>query len=78
MQRAKEWKTVFVPCLFEEKRRDLVFASPSFRLDVRPSFRPHIEVDTLWAQLLLQFYTDSFETSLVLWSWSEDMQVVKI
>ena len=27
---------------------------------------------TLWAQLLLQFYYDSFETSLVFWSWSED------
>ena len=24
----------------------------------------------------LQFYTDSFETSLVFWSWSEDMHVV--
>ena len=30
--------------------------------------------DTLWAQLLLRFYPDSFETSLVFWSWSEDMQ----
>ena len=28
--------------------------------------------DTLWAQLLLQFFTDSSETSLVFWSWSED------
>ena len=27
---------------------------------------------TLWAQLFLLFYTDSFETSLVFWSWSED------
>ena len=34
--------------------------------------------DTLWAQLLLQFYTDALETSLVFWSWSEDMHVVKI
>ena len=24
----------------------------------------------------LQFYTNSFETSLVFWSWSEDMHVV--
>ena len=69
---------VIVPCLFEEKRRDLVFASPSFSTSVRPSFRPPIEVGTLWAQLLLQFYTDPFETSLVLWSWSEDMHVVWI
>ena len=28
--------------------------------------------DTLSAQLLLQFYTDSLETSLVIWSWSEN------
>ena len=33
--------------------------------------------DTLLAQLL-QFYTDSFETLLVFWSWSEDMHVVKV
>ena len=32
----------------------------------------------LWAKLLLQFYADSFETSLVFWSWSEDMHVVWI
>ena len=31
----------------------------------RPSVCPSIELGTLWAQLLLQFYTDSFETSLV-------------
>ena len=48
----------FVPRLFEEKRRDIVFGFPSFR----PSFRPPIGVCTLWAQLLLQFYSDSFET----------------
>ena len=34
--------------------------------------------DTVWAQLLLHFYTNSFETSLVFWSWSEDMHVVWI
>ena len=33
--------------------------------------------NTLWAQLL-QFYTDSFKTSLVFWTWSEDMNVVWI
>ena len=31
-------------------------------------------VGTLWAQLLLQFYTDPSETSQVVWS--EDMHVV--
>ena len=47
-----------VPRLFEEKRRDMVFGFPSFR----PSFRPPIGVCTLCKQLLLQFYSDSFET----------------
>ena len=60
----------FTAFLIEVKRRDLVFDSPSFR--------PPIEVGTLWAQLLLEFSTDSFETSLVFWSWSEDMHVVRI
>ena len=56
----------FVPRLFEEKRRDIVFGIPSFRPSVRPSvlpsFRPPNIVGTLCAQLLLQFYADSFET----------------
>ena len=34
---------VFVPLLFEEKRRDLVFASLSFHPSFFPSFRPPIE-----------------------------------
>ena len=72
-----------VPRLFQEKRRDLVFASLSLRPSIRPSFHPSvlptpIEVRTLRAQLLLQFYTNSFETSLVFWSWSEDIHVVWI
>ena len=54
--------TVFVPRLFEEKRRDIVFGIPSFRPSVLPSFRPPNIVGTLCAQLLLQFYADSFET----------------
>ena len=60
----------FVPRLFEEKRRDIVFGIPSFRPSVLPSFRPSVLpsfrppniVGTLCAQLLLQFYADSFET----------------
>ena len=48
----------FVPSLFEENGRDLVFAFPW----VLP---PPIEVGTLWVQLHLQFYTNScFESSL--------------
>ena len=58
--------THIVPRLFEEKRRDIVFGIPSFRPSVRPSvlpsFRPPNIVGTLCAQLLLQFYADSFET----------------
>ena len=46
---------LIVPRLFEEKRRDLVFASLSFPLSVLPSVRPSPkEVGILWAQLLLQ------------------------
>ena len=55
-------KPIFVPRLFEEKRRDIVFGIPSFRPSVLPSFRPPNIVGTLCAQLLLQFYADSFET----------------
>ena len=63
----------YCPPPFQRKAEGL-----SFCLSVFPSVRPPIEVGTLLAQLLLQFYTDSFETSLVLWSWSEDMHVVLI
>ena len=67
----QELKLVFiVPRLFEEKRRDIVFGIPSFRPSVLPSVRPSVLpsfrppniVGTLCAQLLLQFYADSFET----------------
>ena len=51
---------------------------PSFHPSVLPSFRAPIEVGTLWAQLLLQFYSDSFETLLVFQSWSENMHVILI
>ena len=65
---------LFVPRLFEEKQRDMVFGFPSFRPSVRlsvrpcvrasvlPSFRPPIGVCTLCKQLILQFYSNSFET----------------
>ena len=35
-------------------------------------------VGTLCAHILLQFYIDSFETSQVFWTWSEDMHLVWI
>ena len=67
---------------FFEKRRDIVFGIPSFRPSFRPSicpsFRPPNVVGTLCAQLLLQFYADSFETLQMFLSWSEDMHVVWI
>ena len=69
---------LIVPRLFEEKRRDIVFGFPSFRPSVFPSFRPPNIVGTLCAQLLLQFYADSFETLQMFLSWSEDMHVVWI
>ena len=51
---------------------------PSVHLSFRPSFRPPNVVGTLCAQLLLQFYADSFETLQMFLSWSEDMHVVWI
>ena len=65
---------LFVPRLFEEKRRDIVFGFPSFC----PSVRPPIGVCTLCAQLLLQFYSDSFETLQMSSSCFEDVHVVWI
>ena len=50
----------------------------SVRPSVRPSFRPPIGVCTLCAQLLLQFYSDSFETSQMSRPCFEDMHVVWI
>ena len=48
----------------------------SFRPSVRPSFRPPRVVGTLCAQLLLQFYSDAFETLKMFLSLSEDTHVV--
>ena len=48
---------IFVPRLFEEKRGDLVCRFPSICPLV-----PLQVVGTLCMQLLLQFYSDSFET----------------
>ena len=70
----KQYYTVIVPRLFEEKRRDIVFGLPS----ILPSFRPPKVLCTLCAQLLLQFYADLFETLQMFLSWSEDMHVLWI
>ena len=48
---------LIVPCLFEEKRGDIVFGFPWFRGSVPP-----LTVGTLCAQLLLQVNADLFET----------------
>ena len=49
---------------------------PSVLPSVLPSFRPPIGVCTLCAQLLLQFYSDSFETLQMSSSCFEDVHVV--
>ena len=35
-----------------------------------------IRIDTLWAQLLLEFSTDHFETMHICFTWSEDVHLV--
>ena len=50
----------FLSPAFSKKSEGTWFLA--FRPSVRPSFRPPIGVCTLCAQLLLQFYSDSFET----------------
>ena len=47
----------------------------SIRLFVRPST---FTMGVLWAQLLLQFFTDLFETLQMFSSWCEDVHVVWI
>ena len=65
---------IFVPRLFKEKQKDTVFGFPSFC----PSFRPTIGVCTMCAQLLLHFYSDSFETLQMSSSCFEDVHVIWI
>ena len=65
---------MFLSPAFRRNAERLSFIFQSFRL----SLRTPIEVGTLWTQLLLQFYTNIFETSLVFWSWYENMHVVWI
>ena len=55
---------------------DIVFGIPYICGSVLMYFRPPTVVGTLCAQLLLQFYADSFETSQAFWSWSEDVHVL--
>ena len=57
-----------VPDLFKEMRGDIVFTFHGSPLTL----------DTLCAQLLLQFYANLFETLQVFLSWSEDVHVVWI
>ena len=73
----------FLSPAFSKKSRGTWFLAfrhsvrPSFR-PVLPSFRPPIGVCTLCAQLLLQFYSDSFETSQMFRPCFEDVHVVWI
>ena len=66
----------FCPPLFRRKAEGhsiwnsvLPSLLPSFRI----SLRPPKAVGTLCAQLLQQFYADSFKTSQMLLAWSDDM-----
>ena len=59
---------VIAPRLFEEKRGDIVFGFP-WCVARGAWFR----VDTLWAQLLLEFLTNPSEILQVSSSWSEDV-----
>ena len=74
-EKKKKYKYICVPTLPQifrpVTRNTLIFCPPpfrrkaeghSFRPSVLPSFRPPNIVGTLCAQLLLQFYADSFET----------------
>ena len=71
----------FCPPPFRRKAEGHSFrlsVRPSDRPSVRPSFCPPRILCTLCAQLLLQFYADSFETLQMFSSRSEDMHVVWI
>ena len=57
----------------------LAWATSSFRLFVRPFICPStFTLGVLWANLLLQFCTDHFETLQVFSSWYKDVHVVWI
>ena len=56
----------------------LLFSQVELSHFYRIIYNEWMDRDTLWAQLLLQFDTNYFETLLVFWSWSEDIHVVKI
>ena len=74
-------KSFYCPPPFRRKAEGHSFRHsvlPSVLPSVFPSFRPPNVVGTLCAQLLLQFCADSFETSQMFLSWSEDMHVVWI
>ena len=50
-------KGIYYPCFFEEKRGDMVFGFPWCMV-----CGSEFVVGTLWAQLLLRFWTHPFET----------------
>ena len=53
------FKYIYFPRLFEEKRRDIVFGIPSFR----PSFRPSLSTDyflSLFPQVELSHFSGFF------------------
>ena len=64
---------IICPLPFQRKARgkEYLACSPS----ALPLVCPIKVVGTLFAQLLLNFYLDSYETLLIFWSWSEVMHV---
>ena len=67
----------FLPPAFSKKSQETGYLA--FRGYMVPWFCGSVApliVGTLFAQLLLQFYTDCFETLQVFLSWSEDVHVV--
>ena len=67
----------FVCIVFELGDKMLTLSSME-NLIVQCNHQSEWILGTLCAHLLLQFYIDSFETSQVFWTWSEDMHVVWI
>ena len=67
----------FVPCLFEEKRGDMVF---SFSWFVVPSSSPSdsMYLVSITFPAVLSFFAILFETVQIFLSWSEDVHVIWI
>ena len=68
-----KYQNIFVPHLFGDKPGDIVFGLPSVPPPPPP---PPKKIGILCMELLLQFYSDCFETLQVVRSWYEDVHIV--